>query len=101
MDLAGFEPAPATLTGCCASVTPQAHALKPNPAKKPWHNCQKIFSHKFPKQHSLRRAVVGLWRFMSHRGPGYNLAGSNLSLRDAAELSAPQPTQRGFPKDPQ
>ena len=25
MDLTGFEPAPATLTGCCASATPQAH----------------------------------------------------------------------------
>src|ERR1700722_10884255 len=26
MDLTGFEPAPATLTGCRASLTPQAHA---------------------------------------------------------------------------
>ena len=25
MDLTRFEPAPATLTGCCASSTPQAH----------------------------------------------------------------------------
>ena len=30
MDLTGFEPAPATLTGCCASVTPQAHACNGN-----------------------------------------------------------------------
>lgn len=26
MDLAGFEPAPATLTECRAPITPQAHA---------------------------------------------------------------------------
>ena len=30
MDLTGFEPAPATLTGCRASVTPQAHACNGN-----------------------------------------------------------------------
>jgi hypothetical protein len=30
MDLTGFGPAPATLTGCRASVTPQAHACNGN-----------------------------------------------------------------------
>src|SRR6185312_633056 len=30
MDLTGLEPAPATLAGCCASATPQAHACNGN-----------------------------------------------------------------------
>jgi hypothetical protein len=30
VDLTGFEPAPATLTGCCASITPQAHGYDGN-----------------------------------------------------------------------
>jgi len=48
-----FQPAPATLTGCCASITPQAHAPKPKPFERLSHNCHGVFSRSFPKQRSL------------------------------------------------
>src|SRR6478672_5116894 len=39
MDLAGFEPAPATLTGCRAPATPQAHAAKASLRDRSSHGC--------------------------------------------------------------